>query len=62
MLNATITPRYVPLRTAARRLGARDQLAAYELLWEAEADFRRDWEGETTVSEADLDALVSVIR
>ena len=62
MLNAPITPRYVSLRTAARRLGVRDALAARELLWEAEADLRRGWDGNGTVSEADLDALVSVIR
>ena len=62
MLNAPITPRFVPLRTAARRLGVRDALAARELLWAAEADLRRGWDGNGTVSEADLDALVSVIR
>lgn len=59
MLNTT-APRFVSLRVAARRLGVRDALAARELLWAAEADLRRDWDGNGLVAEADLDALASI--
>lgn len=61
MLNATAAPRFVSLRVAARRLGVRDQMAALELLAPAEADVRRNYLGELTVAEADLDALLGVL-
>lgn len=52
-------PRYITVAKTARRLGLRYSVA-YDRLWEAEADFRRNHEGVVTVAETDVDALASI--